>query len=307
VLSWRFMRQLRVTLGLLSIAAVLIAAPACSFKRMGVERMADAISATASTYSRDNDPEFVRLAAPSTLKMVEMLLDESPTHPGLLMTACSGFTQYAYAFLQADAEAITPASAAREPWARTVRMYDRGRDYCLRLLDHAVPGARVALLAGDSAVLAKADRSAVPALYWAAASWGGSTASSPIPLFRVGEVRTVRALMERALAIDPQWEAGAIHEGMIAIEGLPSLAGGSAKRARDHFDRAIALSGGQSAFAYLTMATSVAQPARDRSEFERLLKSALAVDVNKRPTMRLANLIAQRRAAVLLARTPQLF
>lgn len=90
--------------------------------------------------------------------------------------------------------------------------------------------------------------------------------------------------------------------------GLPALAGGSAKRAREHFDRAVALSEGQSAFAYLAMATSVAQPAKDRSEFERLLKAALAVDVNKRPALRLANLIAQKRAGALLARrAPQLF
>ena len=60
MLSWRFMRHSRVKLGLL-IAAVAVGGVACSFKKMGVERMADAISATASTYSRDNDPEFERL------------------------------------------------------------------------------------------------------------------------------------------------------------------------------------------------------------------------------------------------------
>ena len=301
------MRHSRGKLTLLSIAFVMVAGPACSFKRMGLERMANAISATASTYSRDNDPEFVRLAAPSTLKMVEMLLDDSPDHPGLLLTACSGFTQYAYAFLQADAENAAPGTASREAWARTVRMYNRARDYCVRLLDLSVPGARAALLKGDTALLARATRAEVPALYWTAAAWGGSIASSPVPLLRVGEVRTVRALMERSLALDPQWEAGALHEGMIALEGLPALAGGSSTRAREHFDRAVALSGGESAFAYLTMATSVAQPAKDRAEFERLLKAALAVDVGKRPTLRLANLIAQKRAAALLARAPQLF
>ena len=299
------MRHSRVKLGLL-IAAVAFGGVACSFKKMGVERMADAISATASTYSRDNDPEFVRLAAPSTLKMVEMLLDDSPSHRGLLLTACSGFTQYAYAFLQADAENLA-AAASREAWARTVRMYNRARDYCLRLLELNVPGARAALFKGDTSLLTRATRADVPALYWTAASWGGSISSSPIPLLRVGEVSTVRALMQRSLALDPEWEAGAIHEGMIAIEGLPALAGGSSKRAREHFDKAVELSGGQSAFAYLAMATSVAQPARDRSEFERLLKAALAVDINKRPTLRLANLIAQKRAAALLARSPQLF
>ena len=81
-------------------------------KSMGINRMADALSSTASSYSRDEDPEFVRVAAPSTLKMVEMLLDEQPQHPGLLLTACSGFTQYAYGFLQVEAEIAEPANAA---------------------------------------------------------------------------------------------------------------------------------------------------------------------------------------------------
>ena len=293
----------------LLVTAVLFATFGCSIKRMGVERMADAISSTATTYARDNDPEFVRLAAPSTLKMVEMLLDDNPTHPGLLLTACSGFTQYAYAFLQVDAENIPQSSGApwRESWARTVRMYDRGLDYCFRLLERTLPGVRARIVAGDAASLAPASRADVAALYWTAAAWGGSISSSPAPLLRVGELRGVRALMQRALALDPGWEAGAIHEGMIALEGVPALVGGSAQRAKSHFEQAVALSGGQSAFAYVAMATSVAQPAKDRREFERLLKTALAIDVNKRPTLRLANLIAQKRAAALLARAPQLF
>ena len=292
----------------LFVAVVTLAGSGCSVSRMGAERMADAISATATAYGRDNDPEFVRVAAPSTLKMVEMLLDDNPNHPGLLLTACSGFTQYAYAFLQADAEAAPPdTTATRELWARTTRMYDRARDYCARLLDLSVPGARAALANRETQILSRAGRADVPALYWTAAAWGGSIASSERPLFRVLEIAPVRALMQRALALDPEWESGAIHEGMIAIEGLPALAGGSATRAKAHFDQAVALSRGQSAFAYVSMATSVAQPARDRAGFERLLKQALAVDVDRRPALRLANLIAQKRARTLLAKAEQLF
>ena len=43
--------------------------------------MASALADASSVYDNDNDPEFVRLAAPSTLKMVEMLLAQSPKHP----------------------------------------------------------------------------------------------------------------------------------------------------------------------------------------------------------------------------------
>src|SRR5690349_7075455 len=95
---------MRSMLKRLVVALLVVCAVACSPKKMGLNRMADALSSTASTFTRDNDPEFVRQAAPSTLKMVEMMLEDSPTHPGLLMTACSGFTQYAYAFLQSDAD-----------------------------------------------------------------------------------------------------------------------------------------------------------------------------------------------------------
>jgi hypothetical protein len=138
----------------------------------------------------------------------------------------------------------------------------------------------------------------VALLYWTAAAWGGSLAVADRPLMRVQEVSTIRTLLERALALEPSWQAGALHELMIGVEGLPALVGGSVERAKAHFDRAVALSNGESAFAYVNMATSV----RERAEVERLLKAALAVDVARRPEIRLANLIAQKRARYLLSR-----
>jgi TRAP transporter TatT component family protein len=275
---------------------------------MGLNRMADALSSTASAFTRDNDPEFVRQAAPSTLKMVEMLLEESPSHIGLLMTACSGFTQYAYAFLQSDADvADAGSSTAKELRARGAAMYDRARGYCLRALDTRHPGAGRGLERDVKSALASMTIADVPALYWTAVAWGGALTLADNVLVRIAELSTVRALFARALQLDEAWEAGAIHEAMIAVESLPVLLGGSPVRAKQHFDRAVALSAGQSAFAYVTMATGVAQPAKDRREFERLLRAAIAVDASKRPSMRLANLIAQKRARFLLSQIDRLF
>ena len=275
---------------------------------MGLTRMADALSSTASAFTRDNDPEFVRQAAPSTLKMVEMLLEESPSHAGLLMTACSGFTQYAYAFLQSDADVADAGSAtAKELRARGAAMYDRARGYCVRALESRHPGAGGSLQRDVKAALASTTIADVPALYWTAVAWGGALTLAENPLVRISELSTVRALFTRALQLDETWEAGAIHEAMIAVESLPGLLGGSPVRAKEHFDRAVALSDGQSAFAYVTMATGVAQPAKDRREFERLLRAAIAVDASKRPSLRLANLIAQKRARFLLSQIDRLF
>jgi hypothetical protein len=240
--------------------------------------------------------------------MVEMMLEDSPTHPGLLMTACSGFTQYAYAFLQSDADVSDPSTqAAKDLKVRGAAMYDRARGYCLRALEVRHPGAAKALLANSKTVLASMSKPDVPALYWIGVSWGGGLLLADNPFPRIGELATVRAVMTRALELDDAWEAGTIHEAMIALESLPVLLGGSAARAREHFDRAVALSNGESAFAYVALATGVAQPAKDRREFERLLRAALAIDVSKRPSIRLANLIAQKHARYLLSQMDKLF
>ena len=175
------------------------------------------------------------------------------------------------------------------------------------LLTSGSTGIGAALPTGKTEALRRAAKPDVPDLYWLAASWGGSVALAENPLLRVGEVPALRAVLQRALELDPGWESGAIHEAMIAMEGLPSLLGGSTVRARQHFDKAVELSNGQSAFAYVTLATSVVQPAKDRAEFERLLRAALAIDISKRPSLRLANLIAQKRARHLLARIDTLF
>jgi hypothetical protein len=290
------------------LTSVSFALPACSPKKMGISRMAAALSTTASAFSRDDDPEFVRLAAPSTLKMIEMLLDEQPSNPGLLMSACSGFTQYAYGFLQVEAEIREPsdAAASRDLRARAARMYDRAGAYCDRALGLRHPQF---LETKPQAVdlLTRATAADVPVLYWTAVAWGGKLSVADNQLQLVGSLVKIRQLLTRALALDEGWEAGALHEAMIAVEGLPALAGGSAARARTHFDRALELSGNQSAFAYVTMASSVALPARNRAEFERLLRAALAIDVSTRPSLRLVNLIAQKRARFLLSRVDRLF
>jgi tetratricopeptide (TPR) repeat protein len=285
-----------------------LTATACSPKKMGISRMADALSSTATAFSRDNDPEFVRLAAPSTLKMVEMLLDDQPSHPGLLMTACSGFTQYAYAFLQVEAELsdAPDGAAAQALRARGRAMYSRARDYCGRALEVRHVGARQALTRDPKPVLASATRGDVPALYWTAVSWGGELSLADNQLMRLGEIVAVRALLTRALELDESWQDGAIDEALIALDGLPRALGGNPERARSHFERAVALAKGKSAFAYVALAASVAQPEKNRAEFERLLHAAL--DITDEPaSLRLANLIAQRRAKFLLSRSDKLF
>lgn len=281
-----------------AVGALLFVA-ACSPKQMALNRMAAALASSSSVYENDNDPEFVRLAAPSTLKTVEMLLSQSPNHPQLLLTACRGFTEYSYGFLHVESEvrAADPA-AAQDLRTRAGRMYQRARGYCFRGIQTAHPSITPQALAADPAsALRTTTKEDVAWLYWIAVSWGAELSLAPAQLGRIGELASVRALLNRAKALDEAWERGAIYEASIALDGLPMLLGGSAAAARADFDKALALSEGKSAFAYVAFAGTVT----DATEKRKLLQEAVAIDVSTLRSRRLTNLIAQRYARALLA------
>jgi hypothetical protein len=278
--------------------ALLLGTTACSAKQMAINRMASALVSASSVYENDNDPEFVRIAAPSTLKTVEMLLKDAPENPELLLTACSGFTKYSYGFLHVEAEIRAPdAAAASELKSRAARMYHRAREYCLRGLAVRHPRITLAALGDDPAgALRQTTVADVPWLYWTAASWGAELSLAPNQLARVTELATVRALLTRARTLDDRWDTGAIHEALIAFDGLPPMLGGSPAAARADFDRAMELSGGKSVFAYVALAAAVTDPA----EKKKLLEAAVAIDTSTLTSRRLTNLIAQRYARALL-------
>ena len=107
-------------------------------------------------------------------------------------------------------------------------------------------------------------------------------------------------LADRAIALDPAWHNGALHELFITLDSLPEALGGNADRAKDHFTKAVDLQKGLSPGPYVSFATGVMVANQNRAEFERLLKAALAIDPEKDPSNRLATLVTQKRAQALL-------
>jgi predicted anti-sigma-YlaC factor YlaD len=283
--------------------AATVIAPACSLKTMAVKSVANTLSDTGDVFTRDDDPDLIRDATPFALKLYESLLESVPTHVPLLIATCGSFTQYGYAFLESEADGLdasrrNEATALRE---RALKHYLRGRGYCLKGIDARFgKGSSQALLQNPETLLKKAQKNDVPLLYWSAASWGAAIALGIDRPDLAVDFPTVRALADRALALDPAWNRGAIHELMISLDSLPEALGGNPERAREHFKMAVDIQKGLSPGPYVALATGIAVPAQDRAEFERLLKEALAIDPEKDPSNRLVILVTQRRARVLL-------
>jgi predicted anti-sigma-YlaC factor YlaD len=299
-----------MTVRALAVLALIapIGAWGCSVKRVALKGLADTLAAAGDTFSSDEDPELIRDAVPFSLKTMESVLAELPNHRGLLLATCSGFTQYAYAFIQTDADLVEPDDfeRARALRIRARRMFLRARGYCLRHLELRHAGLGTRLVTDPAGAVAGAGRDEVPALYWTGASWGSAIALGLDQPALIADLPAVRAIFDRALALDEAYDRGALHAALISIAASPVM-GGSPDRARRHFARAVELSNGRSAGPYVALAASVSVAEQNRQEFERLLHAALAIDVNEEASLRLANVIAQARARHLLSRAGDLF
>lgn len=293
------------TARLLSLCLLLAGLPACSIKRIAVNKLGNALASGGSTYEQDEDPDLVAGALPFGLKLIETLLAESPKHPGLLLAASSGFTEYSYAFVgqrvdETKEENLDRGDALKE---RARKLYLRAHAYGLRGLEARYPGFGAAVDGDAAAALARIKKRDVPLLYWTAASLGLAISGSKDNPDMIARLPLVEALIQRVAALDETWGNGAVPEFLITIESARSGVKKEElqKRMRQHFERALEISKGRDAGAFVSFAENACVPAQNAAEFKSMLEKALAVDTEGTPDNRLANLVAQRRARWLLA------
>ena len=272
-------------------------------KRKAVGMVAETLASSGDVFTRDDDLELVGDAIPFGLKLYESLLDSAPTNKDLLIATCSNFTQYGVAYIETDALVLGEAQHHDEVVhlnARALKLYLRAKGYCERAMEVRFPGIMQKLPADPVGALAKAEKKDVPLLYWMSASWGSAIALGVDRPELVIDMPTVRAIAERAIALDETWSRGTLHEMFVSLDSLPPALGGNPERARMHFTKAIELQKGLSPGPYVALALGVVVPAQDRAEYEKLLNEALAIDPEKDASNRLVTLVQQRRARALL-------
>jgi len=290
---------------------VLLLAATCgcaSIRRFAVNKIGDTLASGGSTYESDEDLELVGEALPFGLKLTESLLAESPRHRGLLQTTCQGFTTYAYVYVQSEVDPVAEQDLERamEIRARARRLYLRAHRYGLRGLEVAYPGIGVRLVTEPAEALAAVKREDLPLLYWTAASLGLAVSAAKDDATMLSRLPEVEALLNRGLELDESWKEGAFHEFAIVVAGARPGAPDYEATER-HYRRALDLSGGSQASVHVAYAETVAVRRQDRADFRALVDKALAIDPDAHEEIRLANIVAQRRARWLLDHEDELF
>jgi hypothetical protein len=282
---------------ILLCCAALLLFPGC-LRDIAVSTVGGMVDGGFEAFTSESDLEFAEQALPGNIKLLEVMLMNSPDNTRLLRLASEGYASYALAFLEGKDD------------VRARAFYLRARDYALRIVRQDADLAR----ALDGSIedlkteLARRDRDDVPGVFWAAFSWGSYIQLSLTEPEALADLPRAEAMMQFVARVDPGYYYGGAHMFLGTLAGSrPKMLGGNPDSSRAHFEEAIRLSGGKFLFAYLYYARSYAVQTQNEGLFEELLTKVRDTPLEVLPSFRLGNAVAKRKAETLLAKKSDLF
>ena len=132
---------------------------------------------------------------------------QSPHNQGLLLAAASGFTQYAYAFVQTEADFVEDTDITQGLFLRerALRLYRRALGYGIRGLEEVQPGFAGLLRSDPAKALAPMGKKDVALLYWTAVAWGAAISLDKTNSALSVDLPGVEAIIRRALELDAEF------------------------------------------------------------------------------------------------------
>ena len=249
-----------------------------------------------SAILNQDDPETVRAGAPSYMLLLDSFLQGDPEDPDLLAAAATLYASYGAVFADDPARASRLTSRARnyaqdamcESYTPACAWPDSSYDEFVASLDGVTARQSEYLYAYGFATLA----------YLRAHSddWNS-----------LAELPQVEALFNRYLEIAGDDVDGSVHTYMgILLTLRPPSLGGRPEEAREHFEKAIAMSDGKDLSAKVEFARGYAKLLYERELHDRLLNEVLEASPYAEG-LTLSNVMAQEDAAQLLAEADDYF
>lgn len=248
---------------------------------------------------KQKDLELVRQGAPAYLMLMDGLVEGSPDNPEILAAAAQLYTAYAMAFtLEEDPE-------------RALLMTERAKDYAVRAL--ALENDAFAELydkpaAEFEAVPPTLGKDDVKYMHTVINAWASYIMARTGSWDDIADVPKVQALAQRLLELDETYAYGSAHMFMgILYSLLPADLGGKPDQAKEHFERAIAISKGRNLQAQVAFASRYCRLVYDRELHDKLLQEVLDAPDDLEPDLTLSNTLAKKQAEKLLADADEYF
>ena len=292
--------QLFAALLLLALALF----PGCDTGRFTASQSIGLVTRGSAAIQQHWDPDLVGDAMPGSILQLEGLYATLPEDDRVGLELLRAYVSYAHGWLEPEAEAAEARGDLDAQDAIRVRarlMYERARNiglHHLQLRDAAFEGALRGELSGFVQHLERRFRTAedVPFLLWTGYAWGSAISVASDDPELVLDLPVVRAMVERAVAIDPSYfEYGGLMFLAALASSVPESLGGDPEQGRVLFERALEGTGRTFFQVQLQYARTYALTTGDRELFVRLLREIIDGG-DPRPEVRFANRLARPRA-----------
>lgn len=250
---------------------------------------------SASILNQD-DPETARAALPTFMVTIDSLLRSNPEDPDLLASGATLYASYGAIFADDEVRASRLTSRARryalkamcETYAPACGWPDNNYDEFVATLDGIKPRNSEFLYTYGFASLAY--------LRAHSSDWNS-----------LAELPQVEALFNHYLDISGDEVNGSVYTYMgILLTLRPPALGGEPERAREYFEKAIAITDGRDLSAKVEFARGYAKLLYERELHDRLLGEVMAADPDY-DGFTLSNVLAKEQAAALLAEADDYF
>jgi hypothetical protein len=286
----------------------------CNMTKFTANTTSKVIKVASNALNQESDPELARAAAPASLKTIEGFLLAAPDNEIYLHTLAKGYCEYAFGFLDNDAEELRFAGKDDEAdhlAKRATNLYLRCLNYGLKLMPDP-EGWEKALWNDDLPTfegrLAKTDEDHVPGMFFMALGLASSINLNRDDIDMIAYLPRAEMMFERVVKLDERYHNASAHMalGMLKTTQSKSL-GGKPEEGLKHFERAIELTGGKYLMPMVLMARNYGIGTNNRKFFHDTLVKVLQTDPAIWPDQRLANELAHIRARRYLSYEKELF
>jgi hypothetical protein len=280
---------------MLRVAAFLLLATGLAGCASLVSKAGDRLaSQLGSAVTNSDDPATVRDGLPAYLLLIDgLVVDDGSGDQGkasLLFAAAELNGAYAGNFTGSDRDRARRLAAKALAYAR--------RGTCAQ--DAALCRALDQDIGSFETAVAEASDKNVAGLYALAAAWAGFLQANSEDWGAIADLPKVEALLNRVVAIEPGHARGMARVYLGVLNSLrPEAIGGKPELGREHFEAAIAQSGGRNLYAKTLLAEYYARLVFDQELHDRLLVEVLSADPRE-PGFTLMNVLAQERAKALV-------
>lgn len=243
-----------------------------------------------------DDPETAKAALPTFMVLIDGFISDNPDNPDILASGATLYASYGAIFADDEARASRLTTRARgyalramcEEYAPACNWPDANYDEFVASLDGIGPkqGEYLYTYGFASVVFLRAHSS----------DWNS-----------LAELPQIEALFNRYLDISGDAVNSAVYTYMGALLTLrPPALGGEPEKAREYFEKAIALTDGKDLSAKVEYARGYAKLLYERELHDQLLNDVMAADPYQ-DGYTLSNVLAKEQAAILLAEADDYF